>query len=119
MKMKMIVVENKYFPLKGYEAMTVWPFIFIRKGCDIDEKDLRHERIHGRQQLEMLILPFFLWYGIEWLIRLILYRNRDDAYYNISFEQDAYMHQYNIGYPKNYRWYEWVKYVFKRGFKRE
>lgn len=43
--------------------------------------------------LLLLLIPislFYLLYGIEWLIRLIQYRNFHDAYRRISFEKEAY-----------------------------
>jgi hypothetical protein len=66
--------------------MTVWPFIFVRKSAWYSNDIDRHERIHGRQQLEMLLLLFYLWYGVEYLVRLCITRNHDRAYRSISFE---------------------------------
>ncbi len=110
----MIKFVNKYIPFKGYEAMCLGPIIFIREGCQIDEKDLQHECIHGRQQAEMLLVFFFLWYGIEWVVRLILYRNFKEAYYNISLEQEAYIMQTKKGYLDERKHYAWVKYLTKK-----
>nr|DAU35071.1 MAG TPA: hypothetical protein [Caudoviricetes sp.] len=35
-------------------------------------------------------IGFYLWYIIEYLIRLIMYRDTKLAYKNISFEREAY-----------------------------
>jgi hypothetical protein len=43
----MIIVKNNIIPFKGYKAITLWPFIFVRKECSFDEIDLNHELIHG------------------------------------------------------------------------
>ena len=42
----MILVNNKIIPFKGYKAVTIWPFIFVRE--PLNEVDLNHENIHGR-----------------------------------------------------------------------
>ena len=87
--MKKIVVYNKLIPFKGYVAMTVFPFIFARKAYKpIGKRTINHESIHLKQQIELLVLPFFLWYGVEWIVRLIQYKNLKEAYRNISFERD-------------------------------
>ncbi len=114
----MKTIFNNLIPFKGYKCLALWPFIFVRK----DKSDVymavdeRHERIHHRQQIEMLFLPFFLWYGVEYLIRAALYRDFKDAYYNISFEQEAYLKQYDKEYLGKRRLFYWMKYLTKRSF---
>ena len=80
--------------------------------------ETNHELIHTEQQLEMLILPFFLWYGVEWLIRLILYRNFYEAYRNISFEQEAYLNQNQMWYPEERSHFTWIKYLTRKTFRK-
>src|SRR5690606_41133632 len=82
----LFVVFNKWVP-KGFAWITIFPFVFVaQKKWLQDATFISHERIHLRQQIEMLILPFFIWYGVEFLFRMIQYRNRKKAYRNISFE---------------------------------
>ena len=76
-----------------------------------DSVFLNHERIHLRQQAELLILFFYLWYGLEFLIRLIQYKNRHKAYRNISFEREAYHHENEIGYLKKRRGYGFFEFL--------
>lgn len=48
---------------------------------------------YGWWMLSLILIPvflYYLWYGIEFLIRLIIYRDRDKAYRMIAFEQEAY-----------------------------
>jgi len=84
----MIVLVFKYLIPKGFRGFTFFPFVFLS-----DKKDkshevlLNHERIHIKQQLELLIVFFFVWYFFEYLVRLIQYKDRREAYYNISFER--------------------------------
>lgn len=75
-------------------AITLWPFIFVKHDhLKADERLIRHEMIHLRQQVELLVLPFYLWYLTEYLLRLVQYRDRQKAYVNISFEREAYAHE--------------------------
>ena len=109
----MIIIRNNLIPFPDYSAVTIWPFVFVRKNAWYSNDIDRHERIHGRQQLEMLLLLFYLWYGLEYLVRLCIMRDRDRAYRSISFEQEAYAHERDQDYLKHRRWYAWLKYLFK------
>jgi len=62
----------------SHEAMEYNPYWY-----DI----LEHEEIHWKQQMEMLIIPFYLWYFGEWLLKLFKYGGQ--SYVNISFEREA------------------------------
>lgn len=64
-------------------AITIAPFgIYVR---DLNNaKVINHEKIHWKQQMEMLIIPFYIWYIIEWLIRLPI--NGKSAYRKLLFE---------------------------------
>ena len=83
----MKVIYNKIIPFKGYKAITIWPFIFARK--KLSEIDINHEKIHLAQQLELLIIPFYIIYFIEWIFK---------RYRNISFEKEAYANQEDMNY---------------------
>lgn len=60
---------------------------------------------------EMLYLFFYLWYAIEWLIRLC---GRKNAYRNISFEKEAYFNEHNTKYLENRKHYAWIKHLAER-----
>jgi hypothetical protein len=108
----MIVLVFKYLIPKGFRGFTFFPFVFLS-----DKKDkshavlLNHERIHIRQQLELLLLFFFIWYGIEFLVRLVQYKNRRTAYYNISFEREAYSKEKDLYYLKQRSFWSFLKYL--------
>jgi len=72
---------------------------------------INHERIHLRQQAELLIIPFYIWYVIEYFILLLVYRNKKQAYHNISFEREAYNNEHNLNYPKNRTFWEFLKFL--------
>lgn len=113
--MKMKTIYTKHVPLKGFKAMTIWPFIFVRSDMkeNFTKKDERHETTHALQQAECLFLPFLLLYALEWIIKLPFCKfNMDRAYMSISFEQEAYDHQAEV-YYNEVRWhYAWTRYIF-------
>lgn len=75
----MKIIYNNIIPFKGFKAMNLFGVFFVRKGCKMTDIDIRHELIHTAQQREMLYVFFYLWYVIEWLIRLLLCRNAHKA----------------------------------------
>ena len=95
----MYVIFAKYLIPKGYRGLTVFPFVIIKYRFDSENKILvNHEKIHIRQQLELLVLPFFLWYFVEYAVRLLQYKNANLAYRNISFEREAYANELDLNY---------------------
>ena len=108
----MLFIVNKYLFRRRFVGLTLWPFI-IMKQADL-KKDvifINHERIHLRQQLEMLVLPFFIWYVVEYLIRLIQYRNSYTAYRNISFEREAYQNENDLYYLEERSLWSFIKFL--------
>ena len=94
----------KRHPMGGYFlAICLCGFIFSVR--PLDKVELNHELIHAAQQRELLYLPFFLWYGIEWLVLLLKYRDRTEAYRHIRFEEEAYRHQDDLSYLKRRKHY--------------
>ena len=92
--------------------MAFYPFILLKnKELKENKRLINHERIHLRQQLELLVIPFYLWYLTEYLIRLIQYKNANLAYRNICFEREAYRNDKNLDYLQNRKWYGFLKYV--------
>ncbi|ESU29311.1 hypothetical protein FLJC2902T_07070 [Flavobacterium limnosediminis JC2902] len=108
----MILLVIKYLTPKGFRGITVYPFVFLKDKKDREDVVmLNHEEIHIRQQIEMLIVPFFLWYFIEYLIRWMQYKNRHTAYRNISFEREAYANEKDPGYLQQRFFWNFLKYV--------
>ncbi|MCQ2210513.1 MAG: hypothetical protein MJZ34_09495 [Paludibacteraceae bacterium] len=104
-------IYNKILPIKGFKAINLFGIIFVRKGLRMSKTDINHERIHTHQMLEMLIVFFYLFYIIEWVIKLLYYRNGLVAYQNLSFEREAYFHQNNLYYLEKRNHYEWFKLI--------
>lgn len=107
----MFVIVAKYLIPKGYRGLTIFPFVFIKYHFDSENKILiNHEKIHLRQQLELLVLPFFVWYFIEYAVRLLQYKNANLAYRNISFEREAYANEINLDYLERRKFFSFLNY---------
>jgi hypothetical protein len=97
---------------RGYTGLAVYPFVFLKhKNLKLDKVLINHEKIHLKQQLELLVLPFFLIYTIEFLVRLAQYRHWYTAYVNISFEREAYSNQGNLNYLKTRKLWSFLNYL--------
>jgi hypothetical protein len=107
-----VILISKYLVPNGYTGMAVFPFVFLKhKAFKADVVLINHEKIHLQQQLELLIIPFFICYLFEFVIRLILYKNWRKAYYNISFEREAYINQNDLNYLKSRPFYGFLNYI--------
>lgn len=99
----MIIIRTNLIR-RGYNGLAAWPFIFVRPNATANT--ILHEKIHLRQQVEMLVLPFFVWYAVEFLIRWVQSGFRSEvAYHNVSFEREAYLHENDTNHlPHRYFW---------------
>jgi hypothetical protein len=106
----MIIVSDRFlrfltFFLGGGQlpaAMAFYPFVILNSKVVATPELINHERIHLRQQIEMLIIPFYIWYLIEY------YRK---GYYNVSFEKEAYANDKNFNYLKKRRIFSFIRYL--------
>lgn len=108
----MFVIVNKYLLVKRFDGVVMWPFIFLKRK-ELKENDafMNHERIHLKQQLELLVLLFYFWYFTEYLIRYFRYRNSYKAYSNISFEREAYANEDNLDYLRERKIWAFLRYL--------
>jgi len=108
-----MILVIKHFFYKNYVGLSLWPFIILR---DIQLKEdvvlINHERIHLKQQQELLILPFYIFYVIEWLFRSLIYFDSYKAYQNMSFEREAYHNEKNLEYLNNRKAFSFIKYLW-------
>lgn len=137
------VIYNNIIPFKGSKAVTIWPLIFARKSAKwLKDYEENHEKIHLRQQLEVLVMSamiilmavlsldlsrwwmltsfgvYYTWYGLEWLIRLAVYRDTHMAYRNIAFEQEAYLNERDMAYLNQRKAFVWVRYIGKTTYRK-
>ena len=107
----MILIVFKYLTPRGFRGLTFFPFVFLMNKEDVlDKVFVNHEKIHLRQQLELLVLPFFVWYVIEFLIRWIITKDKNVAYRNISFEKEAYTNEKDLNYLKSRSFWNFLNY---------
>ena len=99
-----------YIPSLRVDGMALFPFILLKRKSP-PAYLLNHERIHLKQQLELGLIVFYVWYFVEYLIRLVQYKKHYLAYIHISFEREAYAHEWNLNYLSKRRFCAWWKYL--------
>jgi hypothetical protein len=97
----MFIIKNKYIIPKGYKAIALWPFV-LYKGLYPTEQTLNHEKIHLRQQIELLLIVFYALY----IIFLLYY-----GYRNNPFEREAYTNDHDKLYIKKRKIFNWVNFI--------
>ena len=125
------IICNKWIPIKGFSAMTVFGTIFRREelcGRPISQRTMNHEGIHVCQSEDFIKnkknnrfiwflnwIIFYLIYIIEWLFKVIcnIFYWKIRAYRSISFEIEAYDNQNNLGYQETRKRWAWTKNIFK------
>lgn len=108
----MFVVVASWLFTKNFRGLAIFPFIILKENSLKSNSTLiNHEKIHIRQQLELLWVIFFVWYGIEFLVRLIQFKNAYEAYQNISFEKEAYQNDTNLNYLKQRKFWKFAQYL--------
>jgi hypothetical protein len=106
-------------PKLKVNGMAIFPFILVKNRTDKTNSILiNHEKIHLRQQLELLILPFYLLYFLNYVYGLAKYKNHYLAYYNIIFEQEAYKNESNLSYLQCRNFWAWLKFLTEEQPKR-
>jgi len=106
-----MILISKYIIAKGYLGMALFPFIFLRSKKLIKYKILiNHEKIHLRQQLELLVLPFYIIYMIEFCIKLFRHGDWKRAYALISFEKEAYANESNLKFLQKRPFWNFMRY---------
>lgn len=108
----MYIIVAPWLFKKNFIGMAIYPFILIKdKQYKINSELINHEKIHLFQQRELLLIPFYILYCLEYICRIFQYKfNLHSAYRNISFEREAYQNQSNLNYLKNRKPYSFKKY---------
>jgi hypothetical protein len=91
-------------------AMALWPFIIVRdESLKQDSVLINHERIHLRQQLELLLIFFYMWYGIEYAFYRLKRFNARTSYAMVRFEKEAYRFEKDLNYLKRRKWFAFIR----------
>ena len=94
------MIVLKFKSLGSIRGITLFPFILTVSPAN--KRHMNHERIHIRQQVEMLVIPFYL-LCIFWHI------TRRDK--NNPFEIEAFDNADNLDYLKSRKLYSWTKHI--------
>ena len=112
---------SKIIPFKGFYACTIFNCIYRNikyRNTPISSITLNHEKIHMSQSHDFNIgfcgyFLFYLFYGLEWLLKLPFFVAGYRIYRSLSFEQEAYKNESNKEYLEQRKRFAWVKYIFK------
>ena len=108
MKWRYPVLVVPKLPANG---MALFPFILVKEASSkFDEVIIQHEIIHLRQQIELLVLPFYFFYLINYLYNRTIFNNHHEAYMNIVFEREAYANDIFPDYLKHRKLFSWIRY---------
>lgn len=129
----MIVIKNKIIPFGKYVCINLFGILFTKK--DLLEEDINHENIHTVQLLELIpigiiiisfvdlfvdmslwwyllsICTFYIFYCIEYLFIRLFHKRQNDAYHDVSFEEEAHINDKNLTYLKTRKRYSSFKYI--------
>ena len=115
----MKIVRNRILPFRQFTAMNFFGLLLCRHDTVLTPEIINHECIHTRQMVETGFIGFYLWYVVEWLLRIPF---KGNAYYKISFEREAYHNMHNLEYlahRKPYAWWKMIRQRDKHGRKKQ
>ena len=90
-------------------AITIFPFVISKE--KLSEDDRNHEKIHFRQQLELLVIPFYALYALFFFVGCLKYKDNTKAYLSIPFEIECYTNEEDLEYLKKRPIFGWIKYL--------
>ena len=115
--MEKIKIGNYWILGKEINGITLFPFVFLRKSY-VDMISswnflalINHESIHLKQQAELGVVFFYVWYFIEYCISVVLIGNTDAAYRRICFEREAYENEKDLEYLHKRKFWAFLKYL--------
>lgn len=111
----MIIISSVFFRVftNGFaRGIALFPFILLNsKDLKNNKTIINHERIHLKQQSELLVIPFYIWYLVEFIIRFSQHYNFRKAYENISFEREAFTNDKNLEYLSTRKYWSFTRYL--------
>jgi len=105
----MKIIYNNIIPFRGFVAVNLFCILFVRNNVILTDEIINHESIHKRQIRELLYVFFYLFYFIEWVLKLFKYGL--NSYRNISFEREAYTNDGDLMYLGKRKRFAFLKYL--------
>lgn len=97
---------------KPPQGMALFPFILLATPeLRYNPQLMRHERIHHRQQLELLILPFYIVYLGQYFYFRFKGHAHDRAYRALCFEREAFAQDSNPNYLRRRVPFSFLRYL--------
>ncbi len=90
-------------------AITLFPFIIHRGTMHV--YTYNHEKIHLRQQAELLLIGFYALYVMWWAWGRLKGLSGAEAYMAIPFEREAYDNDVNLEYLQSRKAFSWTNYI--------
>lgn len=138
--MKKVFYESwiaKHLLFPSYSIITLFAWVFTKwTEALARQSTINHECVHARQWTELTIasgliiwagmlifgfsawwlllssVVFYLWYVVEWCIRVIVgCFSSHDAYRMVSFEREARLAETDSNYLENSRYFAWLKFL--------
>ena len=105
-----VIIKTKKLTIGG---IALFPFIILNSKLSLERQEtlINHEKIHLRQQLELLVLPFYILYLANYLINLFIYKNHQKAYRNIIFEKEAFENEKRNDYLKSRKIWAFINFI--------
>lgn len=105
-----VIIKTKKLSIGG---IALFPFIILNSKLSLERQEtlINHEKIHLRQQLELLVLPFYILYLANYLINLFIYKNHQKAYRNIIFEKEAFENEKRNDYLKSRKIWAFIYFI--------
>ena len=99
-------------------GISIFPFIILSERYRYGDPfrtnaTINHESIHFQQALELLVIPFYILYVVEYILKSIIYWDIGKGYSSISFEREAYTNDRNMNYLNTRKRYVWVTRIIK------
>lgn len=114
----MKIVKNKWFPFGNYSTLNFFGILFT-KSKSLSQYTINHEAIHTAQMKELWYVPFYLWYGLEYLFVRFFHKKQNDAYHDVSFEEEAYNNQHDLDYLQKRKKFAWLEFIKPKSYEKD
>jgi len=102
-----VIIKKSFFVPPSAAGWTLAPFIIFKKEKYATDVNINHELIHIEQQKELLVIPFFILYILNFIFNII--SMKPNPYRWIMFEREAYDNQDNFDYLKTRKKFNYFK----------